>query len=121
MQGQSFEAKVLALPLDNYHLVLGVQWLIELGDIVWNFKNLQIKFHIGDKEYVLQGEQVAGHSLSTVFGGKLSKVLRKTSQIAVIQCLSLRVKHFPSKVQVYNLEERVEEIPLALQKVLTRF
>ena len=40
MQGQNFEASVLALPLDNYDLVLGVQWLVGLGDIVWNFKNL---------------------------------------------------------------------------------
>ena len=29
MQGQTFKADVLALPLDNYDLVLGVQWLIE--------------------------------------------------------------------------------------------
>ena len=44
MQGQTFSADVLALPLDNYDLVLGVQWLIELGDIVWNFKELNMKF-----------------------------------------------------------------------------
>ena len=34
MQGQLFIAKVLFLLLGNYDLVLGIQWLVELGDIL---------------------------------------------------------------------------------------
>ena len=44
MQGQTFQANVLALPLDNYDLVLGIQWLVKLGDIIWNFRKLHMKF-----------------------------------------------------------------------------
>ena len=40
MQGQTFETSVLALPLDNYNLVLGIQWLVDLGDIILNFRKL---------------------------------------------------------------------------------
>ena len=43
MQGQNFVADVLSLPLDNYDLVLGVQWMVELGDIVWNFNKILYK------------------------------------------------------------------------------
>ena len=38
MQGQLFTAEVLSLFLGNYDLVLGIQWLVELRDILWNFK-----------------------------------------------------------------------------------
>ena len=34
MQGQMFEAEMLALPLDNYDLVLGIQWSVDLRDII---------------------------------------------------------------------------------------
>ena len=56
MQGQQFLTKELALPLDNYDLVLGIQWLVELGDITWNFKELNMKFKWIDKECMLKGE-----------------------------------------------------------------
>ena len=53
MQGQSFVADVLALPLGNYDLVLDIQWLVELENIVWNFKDLQMRFTMGNKKCVL--------------------------------------------------------------------
>lgn len=37
MQGFEFEADMWLLPLDNYSIVLSVQWLANLGDIQWNF------------------------------------------------------------------------------------
>ena len=40
MQDQSFVADVLALPLDNYDMVLGIQRLVKLGNNKWNFKDL---------------------------------------------------------------------------------
>ena len=56
MQGYSFVANVLSLPLDSYDLVLGIQWLRELGEIRWNFKDLYMKFIRGNTEYVLKGD-----------------------------------------------------------------
>ncbi|PKI64041.1 hypothetical protein CRG98_015573 [Punica granatum] len=46
MQGREYEADMLLLPLESYDIVLGVQWLSTLGDILWNFKDLQMKFVI---------------------------------------------------------------------------
>ena len=42
MQGKLFTVDVLALLLGTYDLVLGIQWLVKLGDIRWNFKKLQM-------------------------------------------------------------------------------
>lgn len=46
MQGYKFKRDFLMLPLDNFDMVLGIQWLTELGDIIWNFKQLQMKFEL---------------------------------------------------------------------------
>ena len=64
MQGQQFKANVMTLPLDNYDLVLRVQWLVELGDITWNFEKLNMKFQVGSREYILQREKVPSYSLT---------------------------------------------------------
>ena len=117
MQGHMFEAKVLVLPLDNYDLVLGVQWLVDLGDIVWNFRKLQMKFQIDDKEFVLQGDQVLGYSLTIVSSGKLRKVLGKIAQVSMVKCFSLKV----NGVMTENLQEDTEKIPLVLQQILLNF
>ena len=46
----SFVGDVLSLPLGNYDLVLGIQWLVKLKDIWWNFKKLQMRFKVGSEE-----------------------------------------------------------------------
>lgn len=34
-------ADILLLKLDCYNLILGTQWLSNLGDVIWNFKELR--------------------------------------------------------------------------------
>ena len=54
---QSFEADVYILPLENCDLILGAQWLSTLGDILWNFETLTMKFVKGNKPYTLRGQE----------------------------------------------------------------
>lgn len=49
MQGIWFKADVILVPLTNYDMVLGVQWLQTLYDIMWNFKKLTMRFKVNDK------------------------------------------------------------------------
>ena len=92
MQGHTFQASVLALPLDNYDLVLGIQWLVELGDIIWNFRRLQMKFQVGGKECFLQGDKVPSQDVTAISNEKLSRTLSKKGQIAMVQCFKLQVE-----------------------------
>ncbi|XP_070022382.1 uncharacterized protein [Nicotiana sylvestris] len=46
MQGVSFDSDMLVLPIGDCSMVLGIQWLITLGDIMWNFKKLRMEFSI---------------------------------------------------------------------------
>lgn len=47
IQSYQFQEDLYILPLDNYDMILGIQWLAKLGDIVWNFKKLQMRFRVG--------------------------------------------------------------------------
>ncbi|KAD7477673.1 hypothetical protein E3N88_00809 [Mikania micrantha] len=66
MQGVWFKADVLLLPLKNYDMVMGVQWLQTLNDIVWNFKLLTMQFKIDNQSFELKGSHNAGISLCSV-------------------------------------------------------
>ena len=68
---------VLSLPLDNYDLVLDIQWLIELGNIRWNFKDLQMRFMIGNTECMLKRNKGIQYPMITISIDRLDKVLTK--------------------------------------------
>lgn len=41
-QGKKFQMDALILSLDNYDLILRVQWLSDLGTFTWDFKSLRM-------------------------------------------------------------------------------
>ena len=45
MQGHVFAVELNVLPLEDYELVLGTQWLRTLGVIQWDFMAVFMKFH----------------------------------------------------------------------------
>ena len=82
---------VLSLPLDSYELVLSIQWLVELWDIRWNFKELQMKFMIGTSESVLRGN-LNKNPILTFSSDRMEKVIAKQDQLALLQCFELEVR-----------------------------
>lgn len=48
---------MLVLPIEGCNLVFGIQWLIILGDIMWNFRKLKMEFTIMGHKVSLRGIQ----------------------------------------------------------------
>ena len=55
IQHTTFTADMFLLPLGCCDLVLGIEWLIQLGDIIWNFDNLTMEFRVQGRRHVLRG------------------------------------------------------------------
>ncbi|KAK4382273.1 Retrovirus-related Pol polyprotein from transposon [Sesamum angolense] len=88
MQGVPFTADMMILPLGGCDVVLGVQWLVTLGDLNWNFHQLQIEFHVGDKKVSLRGMQPS--SVKVMSKGKMHKILNEPAQIAMMHVVVIQ-------------------------------
>ncbi|XP_012453555.1 uncharacterized protein LOC105775598 [Gossypium raimondii] len=55
VHNQRFTTDFMVLALKGCDMVLGVQWLLTLGDIMWNFGSLTMQFKVAGESYVLQG------------------------------------------------------------------
>ena len=55
MQGKEFKADMRLIPLVGCDMVLGIQWLGQLGSILWEFKTLRMEFSWNGKKIVLCG------------------------------------------------------------------
>jgi len=55
IQETTFTSDVFLILLGCFNLVLGVEWLVILGDITWNFNKLIMKFRGHGKKHVLRG------------------------------------------------------------------
>ncbi|PKA66317.1 hypothetical protein AXF42_Ash007014 [Apostasia shenzhenica] len=59
MQGVTFTANALLMPLESYNMILGVQWLSKLGIVNWSLKDLSMKFTINNNPITLCGTRVS--------------------------------------------------------------
>lgn len=82
MQGVEFKADMLVMPLCGNDVVLGIQWLIILGDIRWNFKLLKIEFTIGSKKVSLRGSQPG--KFKVIGDVHMSRMLSQPKQLNMV-------------------------------------
>lgn len=54
------EEDFFVLNLGSCEAVLGAQWFIRLGAIMWDFANLAMSFTVGTTKYLLKGEKPKG-------------------------------------------------------------
>ena len=72
----------MLLPLGYCDLVLGVKWLVTLGDITWNFDKLIIEFVTQGRRHVLRGASNA--KLKIVKKQQLHKALSSSVHISML-------------------------------------
>ncbi|KAJ0745438.1 putative nucleotidyltransferase, Ribonuclease H [Helianthus annuus] len=88
MQGNWFTADVLVIDLNNYDLVLGIQWLETLDDIVWNFKNLTMKFNIAGQDFELKGTKRKGVKISSM--EKITSLIQEEESVVQAQLFTIQ-------------------------------
>ncbi|XP_075088549.1 uncharacterized protein LOC142170516 [Nicotiana tabacum] len=106
MQGVSFDSDMLVLPIGGCSMVLGIQWLITLGDIMWNFKKLRMEFNIMGHKVSLRGIQPPATKL--IQQGSIDKLLAKPAELCMIS-VGLFMEHQQQDVEISLLA--VESLP----------
>ncbi|XP_076952176.1 uncharacterized protein LOC143625820 [Bidens hawaiensis] len=115
MQGNWFKADVLLIPLSNYDMVLGIQWLQGLDDITWNFKDLTMKFKSDGRVIKLKGAKSNGVSLCA--SEKLDGLMSNANQLAQIFSLHLlNTEEIPSLPSVQEQVATSPHLEALLQK-----
>ncbi|KAG8384085.1 hypothetical protein BUALT_Bualt04G0081300 [Buddleja alternifolia] len=88
IQGVEFSADMMLLPLGGCDMFLGVQWLITLGDINWNFHKLKMEFCFANQKVSLRGMQL--NTVKLTDKRKMNKCLQKTAQISMLHVCFLQ-------------------------------
>lgn len=95
VQGISFAVTLYSLPLMGLDMVLGVQWLKELGDVNCNWKNLTMKFHWDGQLRILKG--INSKPIQSCSSKEMAKELRHGSSIFAA-CFQLQQESPPEEI-----------------------
>ncbi|KAL8147534.1 hypothetical protein AgCh_005021 [Apium graveolens] len=93
MQGVSFTADVLLLPLNGSDIVLGVQLFSHLGPVLWDFSKLKMQFTYKGEKVRLRG--MTGRKLKGIKSRKLDKLVQATGELSMLQIIPVTVGHTP--------------------------
>ncbi|XP_022030328.1 uncharacterized protein LOC110931233 [Helianthus annuus] len=118
MQGSWFKAGMFLIPLSNYDMVLGVQWLRELNDISWNFKELTMKFKVGHLAFELKGLD-NNNTVTLCSAEKCNDMINKKSAVASCQLFNIQDQNNDRN----QLEPAIQDIVQddAIQTLLKQF
>ena len=83
IQHTTFTSDVMLIPLGCCDIVLGIEWLITLGDITWNFTKLSMEFMVQDRRHVLRGSNPS--SCKSVKSPTLDKIVNNSVHLSMIQ------------------------------------
>ncbi|GJU07030.1 retrotransposable element Tf2 [Tanacetum coccineum] len=112
LQGETFKAGMMIVPLRGCKMVLEIQWLATLGDIKCNFSQLKMEFVYNRRRIVLRG---APKTTLQWMEGKNQE--RKVEGVPHAELLMLSV--FPNTgIQLMDMSSELQVVPKELQKVV---
>ena len=117
VQGESVLADFFVLPLRGCDMVLGVQWLVTVGPILWDFQQLTMQFSIGARLVKWQG----------LMAGQLFLMTKKqAAKLCVMEgkgtCALMLTGSSQSQLQsLYASKEGSRVLPPDLQHLLNQY
>lgn len=84
MHGVEFCTDIMLLPLGGCNMVLGIQWLVTLGPILWDFSQLQMEFSHAGKKVMLRG---LSPNTVKLIAKKQAKKLQQNSSEATLKSM----------------------------------
>lgn len=111
-----FVMDALVLPLWDYDLILGMQWLESLGCVTWDFKARKLQFNHEGKEVVLQA--VPKPTIEWMTSEQLLNTIEKDVEQTGNQYFLV---HTGPRVCSNSVETREQEQEKALDTVLSQF
>ena len=119
MQGYTFTADLLILPLSGSDAVMGIQWFTILGPVLWDFKNLTMEFKHAGRKVKLRGATTK--RLKGIQPGQLHKLMQNTGELSMMQVLPEK-GHANPKLETPEVEGAIhEDISCLLQQFATLF
>lgn len=120
MQGAQFMSDMLTLLLGGCNMVLEVQWLITLGDILYNFRKLKMQFTYKVHKVSLRGIQPPAMKL--VEQGKMDKLLANPAELSMMT-VGLFATNLEPGASFWKLQAQIEIVKdkSGLQEVLQKY
>ena len=82
IQHTTFESNIMLIPLGCCDLVLGIEWLVTLGDITWNFDKLSMEFKVQGRRHVLRG--ASSNAVKTIRRQQMSQTLANGVHLSML-------------------------------------
>ena len=106
IQDVPFELTLYSLPITGLDMVLGIQWLENVGSVVCNWKTLTMDFNWNNKKRRLQGL-----GLQTIQASSLTKVTKEIRQRQAVFAICLQI----------NTEDSYAMAPTSMQGLLEEY
>ena len=119
IQHTTFTADMLLLPLRCCNLVLSIEWLIQLGDIIWNFGNLTMEFRVQGRRHVLRGATT--NKVKTVKKQQFCKTLTDGVHLSLMQVVDDTGTLLQSLTTHAHTQVDQSGLPLEVEELLEEF
>lgn len=73
---------IFLLPPDDYEVVVEIEWLRTLGDVLWNFLKLTMKFTLNRRRETFQGK--CGGNVITISSYRIEQTFKKGRRLELL-------------------------------------